>query len=203
MNSLYILCKQEEQQQPFYGPLSGTTWVSQYQKKHSPTHNYLDHQPSFVSFLHLLWSTASPLFTLRAWQFLHNLSPSPLWSTSWSGTLHFILHSFLHQVIVFFSPHMPIPLQPVCCSTEIMSSIPSLSLSVNSLLGTLYLFPQHHTSIWPFSSLPTEVPPHFLFLGPVAPSSVNCTVSNFTLLLLADVARELYLIGRRNRLTDG
>jgi len=46
-------------------------------------------------------------------------------------------------------------------------------------------------------------------LGPVAPSSVNCTVSwlthftQITLLLLADVARELYLIGRRNRLTDG
>jgi len=43
-------------------------------------------------------------------------------------------------------------------------------------------------------------------LGPVAPSSVNCTVSwltHFTLLLLADAARELYLIGRWNRLTDG
>jgi len=42
--------------------------------------------------------------------------------------------------------------------------------------------------------------------GPVAPSSVNCTVSwltDFTLLLLADVARELYLNGWRNRLTDG
>jgi len=42
--------------------------------------------------------------------------------------------------------------------------------------------------------------------GPVSPGSVNCTVSwltHFTLLLLADVARELYLIGRRNRLTEG
>jgi len=27
------------QQQPFYGPLSETTWVSWYQKKHSPTHH--------------------------------------------------------------------------------------------------------------------------------------------------------------------
>ena len=43
-------------------------------------------------------------------------------------------------------------------------------------------------------------------LGPVAPSSVNCTVSwltDFMLLPLADDARELYLSGRRNRLTDG
>ena len=28
--------------------------------------------------------------------FFHNLSPSFLWSTSWPGTLHFILHTFLH-----------------------------------------------------------------------------------------------------------
>ena len=36
-----------------------------------------------------------------------------LWSTYWSGTLHFILHAFLHPIIVFFSQHMPIPSQPV------------------------------------------------------------------------------------------
>jgi len=32
--------------------------------------------------------------------FFHNLSPSFLWSTSWTGTLHFILHTFLRPVIV-------------------------------------------------------------------------------------------------------
>jgi len=38
----------QQWQQPFYGPLSGTSWVSQYQKKHSPTHSHLsDHQRSF------------------------------------------------------------------------------------------------------------------------------------------------------------
>ena len=45
--------------------------------------------------------------------FFHNLSPSFLWSTSWPGTLHFILHTFLHPIIVFLSQHMPIPSQPV------------------------------------------------------------------------------------------
>ena len=45
--------------------------------------------------------------------FFHNLSPSFLWSTSWPGTLCFILHTFLHPIIFFFSQHMPIPLQPV------------------------------------------------------------------------------------------
>jgi len=35
--------------------------------------------------------------------FFHNLSPSFLWSASWPGTLHFILHTFLHPIIVFLS----------------------------------------------------------------------------------------------------
>jgi len=34
--------KQQQQQQLFYGPLSGTTRVSPYQKKHSPTHHNQD-----------------------------------------------------------------------------------------------------------------------------------------------------------------
>jgi len=38
----------EIQQQPFYSPLSGTTRVSRYQKKHSPTH-HPDHHPIFIS----------------------------------------------------------------------------------------------------------------------------------------------------------
>ena len=32
-----------------------------------------------------------------------NLSPGPLWSSSWSWTLYFILHAFLHPVIIIFS----------------------------------------------------------------------------------------------------
>jgi len=55
------------QQRPFYGPLSGTTRVSRYQKKHSPTTNP-DHHPIFISFFHLPRSIASSLFKLRAWQ---------------------------------------------------------------------------------------------------------------------------------------
>jgi len=47
--------------------LSVTTWVSQYQKKHSPTHTYHGHQSSLISFLHLLWTMASSLFNLCAW----------------------------------------------------------------------------------------------------------------------------------------
>ena len=32
--------------------------------------------------------------------FLHNLSPSPLWSTSWSGAHHLTFHTFLHSISV-------------------------------------------------------------------------------------------------------
>ena len=45
--------------------------------------------------------------------FLHNLFPCPLWSTSWSGVLHLIFHTFLHPISVFFLQHIPIPSQPV------------------------------------------------------------------------------------------
>jgi len=41
--------------QLFNGPLSGTTLMSQHQKKHSPTHSRPDHQPSFINFLHVLY----------------------------------------------------------------------------------------------------------------------------------------------------
>ena len=56
-----------QQQQSFYGPLSGTTRVSRYQKKHSPTH-HPDHHPVFTIFFHLPRSIASSLFKLCAWQ---------------------------------------------------------------------------------------------------------------------------------------
>jgi len=58
---------QQQQQQLFYGPLSGTVRVSWYQKKYSPTH-HPNHHAIFISFFHLPRSVASSLFKLRAWQ---------------------------------------------------------------------------------------------------------------------------------------
>jgi len=117
--------------QPFDGRWSGTTWVGRYQKKHSPTHNHPDHQTYFINFLHLLWSVASSLFSLHAWQSFSPISPSPLWS--W--TLYFILNAFLHQIIIFFSQLMPIPSQPVLITT--------------GLPKKLYIL-KHPTSVEPF-----------------------------------------------------
>jgi len=66
--------------------------------------------------------------------FLHNLSPSPLWSTSWSGALYLILHTFLHPVIVSFSQYMSIPSQPVFAVVPRLYPLFLVSLSLNCLL---------------------------------------------------------------------
>ena len=152
-----ILCPMYNTQ-PFYGPLSGTTRVSRYQKNHSPTH-HPDHHPIFIGFFHLPQSIASSLFKLRAWQSfcttsLHVLFGLPLGlepSTSYS--IHFFTQS-----VYSFRNTCPYNRKLFCCSINIISSIPSLS--VNSLLGTLSF--TFYTSIWPFSSMLAEVPPHFL-----------------------------------------
>jgi len=116
----------QQQQQPFYGPLSGTTQVSRSQKKQSPTH-HPDHHPSFISFFHLLQSTASSRFKLRAWQSfcttsLHILFGLPLGlepSTSYS--IHFIAQS-----VSSFRNTRPYHRNLFCCSINIIPSIPSL-----------------------------------------------------------------------------
>jgi len=116
-------CKtKQQQQQPFYGPLSGTTRVSRYhQKKHSPTH-HPDH-PIFISFFHLLQSLASSLFKLHAWQSLCTTSLHVLFgltlglgpSTSYS------IH-FLTQSVSSFRSTCPHHRSLFCCSINIISS---------------------------------------------------------------------------------
>jgi len=66
---------QQQQQRLFYGPLSGITWVSWYQKKHSPTDTYADNQSYFISFLHLLrFMVSSSLLSLCFWQSFYTIS---------------------------------------------------------------------------------------------------------------------------------
>jgi len=55
--------------------LSGTTRVSEYQKKHSPTHTYCGHQSALICFFHLIWSMAfSSLFNPCGWQCFSTVS---------------------------------------------------------------------------------------------------------------------------------
>jgi len=110
-----------------YGPLSWTTCVSQYQKKHLPTYTYPDHQSSFISFLHLLQCIVSSLSIYV----LDSLFGIPL---GLAPSISYSVHCFTQSLSSF---HNTCSYQHslLCCSTEIMSSNPSLCL--NWLLGTL------------------------------------------------------------------
>ena len=121
-------------QQLFYGPLSGTTRVSRYQKKHSPTH-HPEHPPIFISFFHLPRSIASSLFKLRACQSFCTTSFHVLFGLSLGlePSTSYSIHFFTQSVASFRST-CPYHRNLLCCSINIISSIPSLSL--NSLLGT-------------------------------------------------------------------
>jgi len=88
-------------------PDSGSTRVSRYQKKHSPTHTHRGHQPSLSAFS-IYCDPWHPPYSIHV---LYSLFPQSLSNTC---PYHFNLFH---------------------CSTEIMLSIPSLPLS--SLLRTL------------------------------------------------------------------
>jgi len=50
------------------------------------------------------------------------------------------------------------------CSTEVLRLCPLIPVSLSNLYLELYLVTSHHTSILPFASLTSEVPPHVPFL---------------------------------------
>jgi len=132
---------QQRQQQPFYSPLSGTTRVSWYQKKHSPSH-HPDHHPIFIILFHLPRSIACSLFKLCAWQSscttsLHVLFGLPL---GLEPSASYSVHFFTQSVSSFHSI-CPYHRSLFCCSINIMSSIPSLC--INSLLINLQLYNNH------------------------------------------------------------
>ena len=130
--------------------------MSQYQKKHSPTH-HADHHPIFISFFHLPRSIASSLFKLHAWQSfcttsLHVLFGLPLGlESSTSYSIHFFTQS-----VSSFRNTCPYHHNLFCCSIKIVSSISSLSVS--SLLGILSFTLTLHIHL---TILISEVPPHF------------------------------------------
>ena len=125
----------QQQQQPFYGP-----FVWDYLGEPVPEDTFT-HPPSWSSsnLYQLLPSTIIhdilPVQITCLATFLHNLSPCPLWSTSdLEPFTSYSIHFFTQSVSSFRST-CPYHHNLFCCSINIISSIPSLSLS--SLLGTL------------------------------------------------------------------
>jgi len=111
--------------------LSGTTWVSWYQKKHSPTHTYRGiNRPLSASSIYCDPSHSPCLIHVPPvfFQFFFGL-PLDL-DPSISYSIHFFTQS-----LSSFRSTCPYHRNLFCCSTVIMSSNPSLSL--NTLLGIL------------------------------------------------------------------
>ena len=125
------------------------------EKKRPPSHTYPDHQPSFVNFLHLLWSMASLLFNICQ-SFPQPLSKSSLvYLLVWNPLLHAPYMSSPNHL--FFATHAYII--AACFAVALrLSSVPNL-FSAHYLEICFYL---NATSVWLFSSLLAEVPPHFI-----------------------------------------
>jgi len=88
-------------------------WAGTRRNMHPPIPIQIINHPLSASFINYDHGILPVQFTCLT-VFLHNLSSSLLRSTSWSSTLHFILHTFFHPATVFFSQqHMPISLQPI------------------------------------------------------------------------------------------
>ena len=121
---------------------------SRYQKKHSTSYTYPDHESSFTCFLHLLWLVASSLFNLRSWQSFCKTSLQVLFGLPLDLThsTSYCLH-FFTQSLTSFHNACPYECNLDCCSTDIISCI--LNLFCNSLLETLSitLTPHIHLTI--------------------------------------------------------
>jgi len=110
--------------QPFNGLWSGTTRVGRYQKKLTHSHpswssDILYQLPPFTT-IHDIHSVHFTCLTVLS----YNLSPSPLWSSSWSWTLNFI--HFFTQSSSSFRSTCPYQRSLFCCNTNAMSSMTML-----------------------------------------------------------------------------
>jgi len=163
IKSTLLHIKQHTHKQLFYGSLD---FVRDNPGEPVPEETFTHSHSSWssiisVCFFRLLRSMASSLFNPCALQSFSTISLQVFFALPLgmaTSTLYSI--HFFNQSLSSFRNTCPYHHNLICCSTKIMSSDPSLSL--NSLPGTLVT--SHHTSILPFSSLPSEVPPHFPFV---------------------------------------
>jgi len=182
--------------QPFYGSLD---FVRDNPGEPVPGETFTHSHSSWssiipVCFLHLLQSMASSLFNQCALQSFSTISLQVFFglplglvpSTSYS------IHLFT-QSLSSFRNTCPYNHNLFCCSTEIMSS--NTSLPLNSLLGTPSCNFTPHI-ILPFSSLTSEVPPHFPFLQAIL-TSMQHTASHTTAVQSPSHCQWYILIGKQ------
>ena len=108
-------------------------WAGTRRNIHPLTHP--DHWTSFINFLHLLRSITSSLFIYMLGPFTCSLFRQPLSRSSFGlepctlYSMHFFTQSSSFRNICLYRSSL------VCCSTNVMSSVPNFFLS--SLLGNL------------------------------------------------------------------
>ena len=130
----------------FNNPLSRITRVGRYQKKHSPTHTHPNYQTSLINFLHLL---ASSMFNLHAWQSFSTTSVQDLFGLylGLGPPISYFLHFFTQSSSSYHSA-CRYYCSLFCCNTNVMSSIPNLSLSAPYLENvSVSLTPPTHLTI--------------------------------------------------------
>ena len=108
------------------------------------------YQPPPSATIHSILPAQTTFFTVS----LYNLNPSPsvmnfVVETSWSRTLHYILHTFLHPIVSFFTTYHR---SLFCCSIKTMWPTSSLSLIDLYLEHLSFSFKKlhKHTSYVPF-----------------------------------------------------
>jgi len=117
----FIICNTHNKQ-PFYSPLDfARDNPGELVPEETLTHSHLS-QSAVMPYLLPPSMTIHGILPVQftcLTVFFHNLSLGFLWSTSWPGTLHFILHTFLHWLSSFHST-CPYQHNLSCCSTKIM-----------------------------------------------------------------------------------
>jgi len=117
--------------------LQPTNHITGLFKNHRNSHTYHGHQSCLICFLHLLRSKAPSFFNLCAITvFLHNLSPSFLWSNSWPDTLNFFSkHLFIQLLSSFCSTCHTI----ATCFAVVLRLCHLILVSLSTLYSELYL----------------------------------------------------------------
>ena len=142
--------------------LSRTTNVSRYQKKHSSTHTHRGHQYPYQ----LPPSTTIPSIlpiqpTCCTVFFPQSLSKfSLVYLLAWHPSLHTPFISSPNHYLLFATHAHTI----ATCFAAVPKLCHLILVSLSTLYLELYLVTSHHTSILPFSFLPSVVLPHFPFL---------------------------------------
>ena len=89
------------------------SFVRDYQGEPVPEETFTYSHPSWLSNVLYQLPPSTVIHSILFVQFtcltvlFHKLSPGPVRSTFWSGTLYFILHTFLHPIIIFLQQYMP------------------------------------------------------------------------------------------------